>query len=135
MGRREGRREAPGEAAQGLELWPGQKPDEPSSLKMDRVSQPEEDGKEEVKTVGERKGREKGPGRAGGSRVAGTLRSLTFAGSVVLAGWFLEGETVRGEKAERSGVLGAAGAGPKGLGGRTGGPGTHWASSPSSRRR
>ena len=98
MGRREGRREAPGEAAQGLELWPGQKPDEPSSLKMDRVSQPEEDGKEEVKTVGERKGREKGPGRAGGSRVAGTLRSLTFAGSVVLAGWFLEGETVREKK-------------------------------------
>ena len=95
MGRREGRREAPGEAAEDLELWPGQKPDEPSSLRMDRVSQPEEDGKEEVKSVGERRGSEKGTGRAEGSRVAGTLRSLTFSGSIVLARWFLGGEAMR----------------------------------------
>ena len=112
MGRREGRREAPGEAAVGLELWAGQKPDEPSSLRMDRVSRPEEDGKEEVKSVGERRGSEKGTGRAEGSRVAGTLRSLTFSGSSL-------GQTVSGrrgcagEKAEQSGVLGAAGAGLK----------------------
>lgn len=103
MGRWEGRQEAPGEAAQGLELWPGQKPDEPSSLRMDWVSQPEEDGKEEVKTVGERRGSEKGAGRARGSRVAGTLRSLTFSGSIVLAGWFLGGEAVR-EKRQSSQV-------------------------------
>lgn len=70
---------------------------------MDWVSRPEEGGKKEVKTVGERRGGEKGAGRARGSRVAGTLRSLTFSGSIVLAGWFLGGEAVR-EKRQSSQV-------------------------------
>ena len=56
-----GGREAPEEAAQCLEFWPWLKLDEPCSLRMGQVWWPEGD-EEEEKTVGERRGGEKGSG-------------------------------------------------------------------------
>lgn len=68
-----GGQEALEQAAQCLELWPWLKLEEPCSLRMGRVWRPEEDEEEEEKTVGERRGHEKGSGakkphrgRAGG---------------------------------------------------------------------
>lgn len=69
-----------------MELWTWQKLGKSCSFRMGRVWRPEEDGKEEEKTVGEMGGREKGSGglagptqcEGGGLGVLETLRSFTF---------------------------------------------------------
>lgn len=110
---------------------------------MGRVWRPEED-EEEEKTVGEKRGGEKssgskvsptqGEGRSGVSGVPGTLRSLTISGRIGLAGCVLGGGEAVGEKRQSSEVSWEQ-HWAEGSVGQNWGPGTYWASSPSSRRR